>query len=228
MRINRENTLIEDNSYPLAGMHEEDICNYLTTVLKPYEPFFNQFQAAVLLHNVPLYITILLISFVFLYTFKIIVDSEFPTIFFLIALYPMVNLILLIGGQNVLTNLCIEIPELPESAPDRVRPIHEIIQIVWKPLIFTWRAAFFAYRTFLCPNIVDIIVFLAVVIISGLLLCVLDGLLILSILVAICLIFPPLLTREVVYAFLMAHLGHPFPEKEEELEEYYGTHSKVE
>ena len=221
MRITRENTIIEDKSYPLAGMREDDICDFLTAHLKPFEPVTCQIQAAIFLHNVPLYITMLLTCSIFLYSFKVVSCSEFPTMIFIISLYPLINLILLIGGKNVLQSMCIQIPQLPESAPDRIRPINEIIKLGWKPIVFLWRVGFFIYRTYLCPNVVDIVLFLFVAIVSGLLLCTLDGILILSILVAICLILPPLITREWMYNFIIAHLGHPFPEQEEEVERYY-------
>lgn len=214
MRLNRENTLIEDNSYPLEGMHEEDICEYFTSVFKPYESIIKQFEAALFLHNVPLYITIIIICGIFITSFKVVVESEFPTIIFLICLYPSINLLLLVGGRNMLSSLCIEIPDLPEGSPSRVMNVEEIVNIIWKLLTFVWRIVFFAYRTFVCPNVIDIIVFLFTVIVCGLLLCVLDGLFILSVILAILLFFPPLLTREIVYSYLMAHLGHPLPEKE--------------
>lgn len=216
MRLNRENTLIEDNSYPLEGMHQEEICKYFTVVFKPYEPIIKQFEAALLLHNVPLYITIIIICGIFITALKVVVDSEFPTIFFFICLIPSINMLLLIGGRNMLSLLCIEIPELPEGLPNRVMSVDELVRILWRPLTFIWRIVFFAYRVFVCPNIIDIIAFLFTVIVFGLLLCVLDGVFIFSVILGIFLFFPPLLTREYVYSFLMAHLGHPIPEKEKE------------
>lgn len=214
MRLNRVNTLIEDNSYPLEGMHENDICDYFVSVFKPYESIIKQFESALLLHNVPLYITIIIVCGIFVTSFKVVVESEFPTIIFIICLYPSINLLLLVGGRNMLSSICIEIPDLPEGSPNRVLNVEELVKVSWKLLTFLWRIGFFVYRTFVCPNIIDIIVFLFAVIVFGLLLCVLDGLFIFTVVLCILLFFPPLLTREVVYSFLMAHLGHPLPEKE--------------
>ena len=46
-------------------------------------------------------------------------------------------------------------------------------------------------------------------IIVGLILCIIDGTLILAVIFGSLLVFPPLLTRHCVYNFLMAHLGTP-------------------
>lgn len=208
MRINRENTLIEDNSYPLAGMREEDICKFFTDALHPYTPIINQLQGALLLHNVPLFCTILAGVFVFLYSFRIVSNSEFPTVLFIIAVYPLCMLLLKLGGGNMLKSLCIKLPVLPENEPARIRPLKEIVALAWMPILFAWRVGFFVYRVFVCPNIIDIAVLLFAIVVIGLLCCAIDVVLCTGVVLYIALICPALFTRKFVYNFIRKHLGN--------------------
>ena len=212
MRINIRNTLIEDNSYPLAGMREADVCKYFTDALRPYTFIIDQVQGALFLHNVPLFCTMLVGAFAFVYSLKIVNDSDFPTVLYYLALVPIINLLLKLGGANMLRSLCVDLPDLDESEPNRIRSIEEIVQIGWQPLLYGWRVLFFVYRLYLRPNIVDICVFLFVVGVFGLLCCVVDVLSVFAVCLLLCLLFPPLLTRKVVSNFLIRQLGTPLPD----------------
>jgi hypothetical protein len=214
MRINRPNTLIEDNSYPLAGMHDDDVYGYFTEVMRPYAPLINQIQGALMLHNVPLFFFMVVTVVVFLYSLKTVRDSDFPTILYLVSLYPFVNLLLKIGGANGLKSLSVDLPELPRTAPDRIRSIEEMAEIFGKPMLFAWRVGFFVYRTFCCPNVVDITVFLFLVFVVGFLCCVIDVVVVLTLGIAMGLTFPAVLTRRIVYNVLVLHLGRSLGDPE--------------
>lgn len=212
MRINIRNTLIEDHSYPLAGMREEDICKYFADAFRPYEFIINQVQGALFLHNVPLFCTMLVGAFAFIYSLKIVHDSDFPTILYYLALVPIINLLLKLGGANMLRSLCVELPELDETEPDRIRSIEEIVEIGWQPVLYAWRVLFFVYRMYLRPNVIDISVFLFVVGVGGLLCCVIDVLSVFAVCLFMFLLFPALLTRKTVSNFMIRQLGTPLPE----------------
>jgi hypothetical protein len=209
MRINRPNTLIEDHSYPLAGMREDDICRYFSDIVSPHSYLIDQIQGALLLHNIPLFCLILFCSALFFYSFAVVRDTGFPVAFYVFGVYPLGNLILKLGGLNVLRSLCITLPNLPHSAPDRVRTIPELVELLWRPVLYVWRVGFFVYRTFLCPNVVDITIFLIALTLAGLFYCVLNVLVIATGCWAIFLIFPAVFTRPYVYEPLVKHLGRP-------------------
>lgn len=213
MRISRENTLIEDNSYPLAGMHEADIIDYFTDKLSPYSYFFEQVQSALYLHNLPLYFTIVIIVIMFLYTLKVVENSRFPTIIFLTMIYPIQCFFLKVGGNSIFNSLCIDLNTINETGPNRIRSVREIISLSWKPILFCWRLLFFIYRVFVKPNVIDITVLMIGTMLIGLILCMINGVFILGLFLSLFLIFPPLLTRNYVYTFLMIHLGNPIIDK---------------
>lgn len=213
MRINRENTLIEDNSFPLAGMRESDIIDYFTDKCAPYSYIFEQVQTALYLHNIPLYSAIVIMVALFLYILRAVNNSRFPTIFFLIMIYPIQCFFLKIGGNNIINSLCIDINTIHETEPNRIRSVREIVSLSWKPVLFCWRMLFFVYRVFVLPNTIDIIVLIIGTVIIGLILSIINGVFILGLILCLFLIFPPLLTRNSVYKFLMVHLGNPIVDK---------------
>jgi hypothetical protein len=191
-------------------MHDEDIYRYFVDLLKPYAPMINQAQGALLLHNTPLFCFVVVIVIFFLYSLKVVRDSEFPMMLYLLTIYPFINLALKIGGSNALKAMCIDLPELHPTAPDHIRSIEEVVEICGKPMLFAWRIGFFVYRTFCCPNVVDITVFLMAVGILGFVCCVVDVLAVFAVGVVIFLTIPAILTRRIVYNVLVRQLGHPF------------------
>jgi len=205
MRINRQNTLIQDHSYPLAGMREEDICRFFCEAVRPLAPLVAQVQGALLLHNIPFFCFIVVISVGVLYSFRVISDSGFPVFLYAVSFYPLCCLLLKIGGQAIVKSFYIKLPELSEAAPDRIRTIEEIVERVWKPALMIWRGVFFIYRTYLCPNVVDIIVFMCAMIVVGLIYCTVNLVAIAFVMLLFVLTFPALLTRKTVYDFLVRH-----------------------
>jgi hypothetical protein len=175
----------------------------------------NQVQGALLLHNIPLFCFLIVFSFLFLYSFKWAADSGFPVFLYAASVYPVANLLLKLGGFAVLESLAVKLPELSRNCPDRIRTIEEIVEMSWKPVLAAWRFAFFVYRLYLCPNDVDILLFLAVVIAVGLLYCILPIVTILCIVHLMVLTFPAILSRRGVYEFLMRHLGHLIADADE-------------
>lgn len=204
--------MIENSSFPLAGWRENDIKAFFTELLRPYTGIIIQIQAALLFHNIPLYCVIVFSAIVFIYLLSIVVYSDFPTIFYFISVIPVFNAFLLLGGKEFLHSLCVELPDLPVTSSKRIRSLDEIVSILWRPLLYVWRVVFFIYRMYLCPNIVDISVFLVIIAIIGLLLCVVNGIVVLSVNLIILLTFPGILTRDAVYHFIIARFGHSIPE----------------
>lgn len=215
MRINGGSSLIGDNSYPLEGMRERDIVRYLTARFEPHAFALAQVQGALYLHNIPLYVLMAVLALAFLLLLKAVADSQFPTTLFLFLAYPIACLFHRTIGGSLIAGACRELPELPASAPDRIRTVEEIAQLAWKPYVCTWRILFFCYRVFVRPNATDIAVFVLFVTLLGVACYVLDGVMILAALVAGFLVLPPLVTRKFVSSFLMARLGGPLIANEE-------------
>jgi hypothetical protein len=205
MRINRENTLIEDHSYPLAGMREEDVCRFFCDAIRPFVPHISQIQGAVLLHNIPFFCVIIVLSSVFLYSFRIVNDSGFPMFLYVLGLYPLLCLLFKLGGQSMVKSFYVKLPDLPETAPDRIRTIEEIVEMVWKPTLVIWRIGFFVYRTYVCPNVVDIIVLLSSLVLLGFVFMAVNVVAVAFVALFILLTFPALLTRKSVFDFLVRH-----------------------
>ena len=170
MRLNRENTMIENNQYPLAGMHPADVQKKLVEYCKPIEQDILQIEAALLLHNIPLLAAFGGYLLAFVIVSGILVGSGFPSLAYGIILVPLFHLFWCVGGVEIGRKLYLrEIPELPAEDPRRVRSVEELMEWFWFPMLWAWRAAFFVYRTFLLPNVVDTTAFIVIVVILGLL-----------------------------------------------------------
>lgn len=166
-RLNRPNTLIEDNLYPLAGYRQQDIVTKFVTMLKPIEEDILQIESALLLHNIPLYgalaggfITFFLLAYV-------LSKSCFPSFVSAVILVPCFHLFYVCGGVDLLRKLYKQIPELAEDNKRRVRSLEEIVSFIWFPLLWGWRIGFFVYRTFKCPNVIDTAFLIIATIILG-------------------------------------------------------------
>ena len=212
MRISRENTMIENYLYPLAGMTDEEIIDYFTDYFSSLSDVIYQIEAALLLHNIPLYAIIVFGMFTLLYLLRVVADSSFPTPLFAFALIPLFQLFRSVGGFSIFRPMKINIPDLPPDAPNRIRDLKEIIEIIYKPLTFSWRLAFFIYRTYVRPNLIDTIALLLLIAIIGLICMVVDFTVLIGIPLAVVLFAPAILTRKAVYDTIMLHLGHPLPE----------------
>ena len=215
MRICRENTLIENNLYPFAGNTPEEIIDYFTKLFSPFAEILYQIEGALLFHNIPLYLVICLLSTMLLYASHIVVVSSFPTFFYLISLIPLIQFFRSIGAFTMFKSLTIELPKLPQDAPNRIRTLKEIIELIYPLLAFIWRFVFFIYRTFLCPNFVDTLALLLLFVFSGFIVMVLDFTIVLIFPLLIILLAPGILTRKSVYDGIMRHLGHPLPEDDD-------------
>lgn len=211
-RINKKNTLIEDYLYPFSGAEDEEVIDYFTDFFKPYTEIINQIEAAVMFHNKPLYAAIIFILAAVIYFLKIVSESQFPTFLFVCALVPIYYLFILVGGGTILKSLCIEMPKLPDDAPDRIRSVREIVEIIYKPLRFTWQIGYFIYHAYVCPNLIDTVVILIGITLLGMICCVIDFWIILAVPLVLFVIVPGILTQKAVYSFIMLHLGHPLPD----------------
>jgi len=202
--------MIENYQYPLAGMEEEEICEYFTDLLSPYSSFFDHLQSALYLHNIPLFCFIFIFVLGFFHLLKVIVSSKFPTVFFLASIIPVVQLFCLLGGNSLFKTILRDMPVLPIDDPKHIRPVKSIVRHLWKPLSSLWMLGFFVYRTLLCPNVVDTITLLILITLVGLLFCIFDFILIFQVIAIFFLIVPSILTKERVYRSLMLHIGHPY------------------
>ena len=161
MRLNRENTLIENNLYPLAGYHSEQAQEYLVSACTPYKEYFDQVQAGLFLHNVPMYIFLVLFTIVTCVIFSVIL-KVFGSLTLGIVLLPYFYLYYCFGFvENVFKKYLFQkLPEVASERRDHIRSLEEIFAVVWAPVTWVWRIGFFIYRVFVCPNGIDAVVFI--------------------------------------------------------------------
>ena len=194
MRLNRENTMIENNQYPLAGLHPADVKKKLVEYCRPLEQDILQIEAALLLHNIPLLAALggFLVSFVIVS--GIVVSSGFPSLAYGLIFIPLFHLFWCVGGVDFGRKLYLSaLPELPAENPQRIRSLDELMEWFWFPMLWGWRVAFFIYRTLLLPNIVDTAAFLVIVILLGLLSKVINFFVVLGLLLIVGLSLPSVL-----------------------------------
>jgi hypothetical protein len=168
MRLNRENTLIENNLYPLAGFHPPDVRKKFVSILTPFETDILQIEAALLLHNLRLFAVL----FVFFVGFEILSILITPCVIsyltYAFILVPIATLVYTLGGVSFVRSLYLkELPALSPDSPRRLRTLEEIVGIIWFPLLWGWRGAFFVYRTFVCPNAIDTAALVVAVVFGG-------------------------------------------------------------
>jgi hypothetical protein len=168
MRLNRENSLIENNLYPLAGYHPPDIQKKFVEYLKPLEADILQVQAALLLHNLRL-LGVLVAFFVGIESLAIWITPciiSYLTLAFITV--PALTVVYTIGGVSFARKLYLsQLPALPATDPRRIRTLEEAVSYVWFPLLWGWRAAFFVYRLYVCPNAIDTVGFAVGAIVIG-------------------------------------------------------------
>jgi hypothetical protein len=168
MRLNRENTLIENNLYPLAGFHSAEAQKKFVEILKPIERDILQIQAALLLYNIPLLIVFAGFLISFLYLSVLLTPVVISYLTYAIIAVPLLTLVYTLGGVDFARTLYLkDLPDLEATNPRRVRTLEEIVSYVWVPLLWGWRIAFFVYRTFVCPNGIDAIALVLGAVIIG-------------------------------------------------------------
>ena len=169
MRLNRENTLVENNLQPCSGMFPEDIQKKFVKALEPYKEYIDQFQAALWLHNIPLFGVIMGIAVGLFVLFELLRLSSIPNVIVFIITIPILELFYCFDVHKHIKKLFIELPQTAADAPDRIRSLEELISYTYKPILTIWRIGFFIYRTYLYPNVVDTIAFILGAIVIGLL-----------------------------------------------------------
>ena len=195
MRLSRENTLIENNLYPCAGMHPKDVQSKLLKILKPYENDILNLESALLLHNIPLLAAFGGYLLAFLIVSNILVHSFVSSLAYGIIFVPLFHLFYCLGGVEIGRKLYKPLPTLSAEDPLRIRPLEELLTWFWFPILWGWRVGFFVYRTFVCPNVVDTAAFIVVIILLNLIFKVINIFIILIILLVLALAAPAVLTQ---------------------------------
>lgn len=168
MRLNRENTMIENNLYPLAGFHPADGQKKLCEMLAPFEQDILQIQGALLLHNIPLFVQLTGVLLGFVVLSGVLASKGLPSLVYGAIFVPLWHLFYLLGGVALLRKSYLkELPKLDEKNPRRIRTLEELMKWFYMPMNWGWKIGFFIYRTFVCPNIVDTAVMIVVFIILG-------------------------------------------------------------
>ena len=168
MRINRENTLIENNLQPFSGEFPEDIQAKIVKALTPYKEYVDQLQAALLLKNTTLFGIIVGTVVGLIVLFTLLICSPIPNTIVLIIALPILHLFYCFDAHIRVKKFFIELPN--EQNPEdkaRLLSLEEIAKLIWKPVVVVARIGFFIYRTYVCPNPVDTIVFIVAAIILG-------------------------------------------------------------
>lgn len=195
MRLSRENTLIENNLYPCAGMHPKDVQTKFVKALKPYENDILNLESALLLHNIPLLAAFGGYLLVFLIVSNMLVHSFVSSLAYGIIFVPLFHLFYCLGGVEFGRKLYKQLPTLSAEDPLRIRPLEELVSWFWFPILWGWRFGFFVYRTFVCPNVVDTAAFIVLVILVNLIFKVINIFILLIILLVLGLAAPAVLTR---------------------------------
>jgi hypothetical protein len=168
MRLNRENTLIENNLYPLAGCHPPEVRQKFVEMLQPYETDVLQIEAALLLHNIPLFIVFSGFLITFLTLSLWLTPCVISYLSYVIIAFPLLTLVYTLGGVKFGRSLYLrELPDTDDADPRRVRSLAEVVGLIAPVLLWGWRLAFFVYRTFICPNAIDGITLITVAVIIG-------------------------------------------------------------
>ena len=195
MRLSRENTLIENNLYPCAGMHPKDVQIKFVKALKPYENDILNLESALLLHNIPLFAAFGGYLLAFLIISNILVHSFVSSLAYGIILVPLFHLFYCLGGVQVGRKLYKPLPDLSADDPQRIRTLEELVSYFWFPILWGWRIGFFVYRTFVCPNVVDTAAFIVIIVILNLLLKCINVFILLIVLLILALAAPAILTQ---------------------------------
>jgi len=213
MRLNRENTLIENNLYPFAGLKDEDVKKKFVSALEPHQEIIDQIQSAMFLHNIPLFSVILSIIVGF-WILCLVLYRILPKPVFMIILIPLFHLLYCFDLHKFVKKFFGKLPELSENDPCKLWTIEQIVDLVHKPALLIWRIGFFIYRTFLCPNPVDTIVFILATIVLGFLGSRFNFVIIAGIKLILFFCAPAILTKTPAGPFLKGLLNKQKPKQE--------------
>jgi hypothetical protein len=202
-RLNRENTLIENNLYPLAGLHPPDVQKKFVEILTPLKDDILNIEAAVLLHNVRLFALFAGFLIGFLVLSIVVTKSFISPVIYLFILTPLLTLVYTLGGVGLARKFYLSpLPDLPEDNLARIRSLEEIVEWIWFPLLWGWRVAFFVYRTYVCPNAIDTVALIVAALLLGLIAKLVNLLIVLFAIVALFLTAPAILARTPVGEYL--------------------------
>ena len=194
MRLNRENTMIENNLYPLAGFHPEDGQKKLCEMLAPLEQDILQIQGALLLHNIPLFVQLTGILLGFVVLSSVLASKGVPSLVYGAIFVPLWHLFYHLGGVTLLRKSYLkELPKLDEKNPRRIRTVEELMNWFYLPMTWGWRIGFFIYRTFVCPNVVDTGAMIVVFVLLGAIFKAINGFVVMGLLVVLFLATPAVL-----------------------------------
>jgi phosphatidylglycerophosphatase A len=140
-------------------MFPEEIQQKFVKAIAPYKEYFDQFESALLLHNIPLFVALagIVLGYIIVLSF---LYCKLSSAVVLIILVPLLELLYCFDVHIHIKKLFKPLPTLDEKDPKRIRTPEEIMKFLWKPILLIWRAGFFVYRTFRCPNPVDTIAFI--------------------------------------------------------------------
>ncbi|EAY23643.1 hypothetical protein TVAG_119800 [Trichomonas vaginalis G3] len=214
MRLNRENTLIENHLQPYAGCTPEECLSKFVKAFTPYKEFIDQMQAALLLHNIKLFAAMLSTVIGVIALFAALKASSISNVIVGIIAIPILELFYCFDAEIHIKKLYLsELPKLADNVPDRIRSLEEIFAVAWKPVLVAWRFGFFIYATFVCPNPVDTIALIILIILLGLLNNVISLFWVFSFVLILALVTPAILVKTPVGEKL-AELLHKKQKKE--------------
>ena len=197
MRLNRENTLIENNQYPLAGNNPQQAQDYLVKACTPYKEYFDQVQAGLFLHNPLMYIFLVVFTLLTCCVF-VWIKNVFGSLALGIVIVPYFYLFYCFGFIEKVFVKYLYIKKLPEITADKrdhIRSLEEIFAIVWCPVVWVWRIGFFIYRVFVCPNGIDVAVFIVAVFILSILSRVFNFIILVAFFILLFLVLAPVYSR---------------------------------
>lgn len=196
MRLNRENTMIENNLYPLAGYHTKDVIAYMAKACAPYKEYFDQVQAGLYLLNIPMYAFMIVFVIFTCFTFSVI-RRTFGSLALGIVIVPYFYLFHCTGFVEKVLKARIfkPIPEIAETERYHIRSLEEIFALIWFPVLWVWRIGFFIYRTYVCPCTVDTIGLIIGIFLLSFIGQMINYVILLSVLIIICMILIPLYVK---------------------------------
>ncbi|EAY04344.1 hypothetical protein TVAG_069940 [Trichomonas vaginalis G3] len=172
----------------------EIIKNRLTNLLTPYKEYIDQFQLALYLKNIKLYLIIMgsILSVFLLYVILYFLYIP-PTILAIISI-PLFQLIFVFDLNNKIKDYFLtEIPETAEDAPDRIRPIAEIVHYAWIPARYVYMFFDISYRAIFTPNKIDTLEFIVSILLLGFINRILNIFVLITVTLVVCLVIPPVL-----------------------------------
>jgi hypothetical protein len=126
-RLSRKNSLIEDNLYPMAGCHRDEVEKKFVEILTPFENDILQFESALLLHNIPLFVVYALFFVGFLVVSLLATKCFLSSLTYAFIVIPIFTLVYNLGGVSFGRSLYKPLPELPEDNQRRIRPLAELV-----------------------------------------------------------------------------------------------------